>query len=328
MRRITDIIKSLNEDSSLPTASLQNSQFVPNALAILKPGFTEYEDDFKRILADNDWKIISSKTMHLSDDQAQDLYRMHSKKEFYKKLCDYMSSGNIKAYACFKDTKDPVKDMSRLKDNVRKAWGKDEMKNAMHSSDTKENTKRELSIIFGDNIKESIDIPVEIPSDTIVDTKSAIILDLKSLYAEEIFAFYQYFVVYEFLVGRERPSISNKFKEFAMDELDDHASKLLKRLNELGADITGITTLYGLNEIAKNSFIVPDASCTTEVALQQNIEAETGAIDHYKSAIALAEGVDPTTAEMLKDILADEEEHLSELRDFTNDILVGHQDNI
>ena len=38
--------------------------------------------------------------------------------------------------------------MKTLKDKVRKAWGKDEMKNAMHSSDSLENVKREKNLVF------------------------------------------------------------------------------------------------------------------------------------------------------------------------------------
>ena len=38
--------------------------------------------------------------------------------------------------------------MDKLKDKVRDAWGKDDMKNGMHSSDSLENVKREYKLIF------------------------------------------------------------------------------------------------------------------------------------------------------------------------------------
>ena len=38
--------------------------------------------------------------------------------------------------------------MDKLKDKVRDMWGKSEMRNAMHSSDSLKNVKRETKIIF------------------------------------------------------------------------------------------------------------------------------------------------------------------------------------
>ena len=55
--------------------------------------------------------------------------------ELYKKSKEYFS------YV------DCANDMKKLKDKVRKNWGKDEMKNGMHSSDSLENVNRESKII-------------------------------------------------------------------------------------------------------------------------------------------------------------------------------------
>ena len=38
--------------------------------------------------------------------------------------------------------------MKKLKDKARDAWGKSEMKNAMHSSDSLKNVERESKIVF------------------------------------------------------------------------------------------------------------------------------------------------------------------------------------
>ena len=67
-------------------------------------------------------------------------------KDFYKDLCDYMSSGECLCCSCHKDCEDPIEDMKKLKDKVRENWGKDEMKNGMHSSDSLENVNRESKI--------------------------------------------------------------------------------------------------------------------------------------------------------------------------------------
>ena len=82
-----------------------------NGFCILKPEFLDHTDDFLALLNNNDWKIIQKKKLLLTKDQAKDLYSPH-------------------------------------KDKVRKNWGKDEMKNGMHSSDSLENVNRESKIIF------------------------------------------------------------------------------------------------------------------------------------------------------------------------------------
>ena len=49
---------------------------------------------------------------------------------------------------CYKECEDPIEQMDSLKDKVRDKWGKNDMKNAMHSSDSIENVKRESKIVF------------------------------------------------------------------------------------------------------------------------------------------------------------------------------------
>ena len=116
---------------------------------ILKPEFTNKDRDFEELLNNHGWKVIQKKKQTLTKEKAEKLYAMHRHKPFYDALINYMSSGPCICYSVFTDDKtkkDPVKDMSRIKDEVRKVWGKDDMKNAMHSSDSPENVTRETNI--------------------------------------------------------------------------------------------------------------------------------------------------------------------------------------
>ena len=116
---------------------------------ILKPEFTDKDRDFEELLNNHGWKVIQKKKQTLSKEKAEKLYAMHRHKPFYDALINYMSSGPCICYSVFTDDKtkkDPVKDMSRIKDEVRKVWGKDDMKNAMHSSDSEDNVERETNI--------------------------------------------------------------------------------------------------------------------------------------------------------------------------------------
>ena len=124
----------------------QNAEL--NAFVILKPEFLKYEQQWLDMLKNNDWQIIQKKKLKLTHAQAEELYKMHKDKDFYKDLCNYMSSDDCICCTCHKDCADPSKEMKKLKHKARDAWGKSEMKNAMHSSDSLENVKRESKVMF------------------------------------------------------------------------------------------------------------------------------------------------------------------------------------
>lgn len=122
----------------------------PNGFVILKPGFLKHTEEFEQRLKDNNWEIIDKKRKKLSKNQAMDLYKMHSDKPFFAVLSDYMASDDCMCYKCHKSCMNPVQDMGKIKDGVRKDWGVDDMKNAMHSSDSLANVSREADICFGE----------------------------------------------------------------------------------------------------------------------------------------------------------------------------------
>lgn len=133
---------------SLTQFILESKNLELNGFCILKPEFLDHEEDFLALLKNNGWKIVQKKKLLLTKEQSSNLYSPHKDKDFYKDLCDYMSSGECLCCSCHKDCEDPIEDMKKLKDKVRKNWGKDEMKNGMHSSDSLENVNRESKIVF------------------------------------------------------------------------------------------------------------------------------------------------------------------------------------
>lgn len=298
MKRLTALIETQSTDTI-------------NGFVIIKPGFLAYKDQIMTLLKNNGWRVVQQGELRLSKKQAEELYRDHKGKGYYDSLCSYMCSGPCACFSCCKDCTDPIKDMSALKEKVRGRWGQDEMKNVMHSSDSTDNAARESKVVFN-NLTES--------TAGIAATTEGIIAELVSLYAEEVNAFYQYWVVAEFLTGKERANIQQKYKEYAADELFDHAAKILQRLNQLGADVRPLVDLYANNTLARDKYVVPDMSYDTVVSLTQNIMSEENAIQRYKNAVIMTEDADPTTNMMLKEILKDEEEHITELREFLQDI--------
>lgn len=158
----------------------------------------------------------------------------------------------------------------------------------------------------------------------IVDTNTlGIINALKNALKEEFCAWYGYLIVTEWLTGPERKCIEEFYKETAKDELEDHAYWLMKRINQLGGTCEDIAMSPSLWETCVHKFI-PSAwkngNVDVRASLETNIENEKGAIKTYEDLVKLTENADPTTNTKVKDILADEQEHLQELYDFLNDI--------
>ena len=125
---------------------VKESQLEVNGFIILKPGFEKHYEDWKTLIQNKDWDIIRCNKIKLTGDQAEDLYLPHKDKDFYNDLCDYMCSGDCYCAICHKDCSNPIEDMKKIKDTVREKWGIDDMKNAMHSSDSLENVDRESKI--------------------------------------------------------------------------------------------------------------------------------------------------------------------------------------
>ncbi|HEX8523237.1 MAG TPA: ferritin-like domain-containing protein [Tepidisphaeraceae bacterium] len=91
-----------------------------------------------------------------------------------------------------------------------------------------------------------------------------------------------------------------------------HAQLFAKRIKEL----YGLTP--GSMEFkATQRFLQPPKDTTDVVTVIKGvIEAEQGAIDHYTKIIEACEGVDYVTADMMTQILKDEEGHMREFEGF------------
>ena len=119
-----------------------------NAFVILKPEFLEYLNEWEDKILTSGWTIEDSIELTLSLDQAKALYKMHCDKPFFKDLCKYMASGPCIIAICHKECDKPIKDMKQIKYYFRDKYGKDEMRNMMHSSDSIKNVRREKNIFF------------------------------------------------------------------------------------------------------------------------------------------------------------------------------------
>ncbi|NUQ01662.1 MAG: rubrerythrin [Armatimonadetes bacterium] len=91
-----------------------------------------------------------------------------------------------------------------------------------------------------------------------------------------------------------------------------HAQRLGSRIKELDGALPGS---QGLNW--EQESLQPPADTTDVVAVIKGvIEAEEGAIEHYKKLIKLCDDVDWVTQDLMIQLLADEEGHRREFRGF------------
>jgi len=124
------------------------------AFIIIKPGFLKYQDEIFDYITDKGF-IMHDHTnpMKLSDEQIKSLYGCHKNEDWYDDLCKYMASGEIVAAEYLFDyDKHPgvntIALMKEIKHHFRDKYGKSDMENCMHSSDSLEHVQQEGKIIF------------------------------------------------------------------------------------------------------------------------------------------------------------------------------------
>ena len=127
-------------------------------LSIIKPDAVErnLENKIKSFFMENNLKILKSKKIKISKDEASEFYKVHQTKPFYDALCAYLSSGPIIVMilegenAVLKNRElmgatDPLK---AEEGTLRKMYGISIDKNSVHGSDSVENAKTEIGFFF------------------------------------------------------------------------------------------------------------------------------------------------------------------------------------
>ena len=131
---------------------------IEQTLSIIKPDAVERNIDnkIKIFFGENNLKILKSKKVKISKEEASEFYKVHQTKPFYDDLCNYLSSGPIIVMilegenAVSKNRKlmgstDPVK---AEEGTLRKMYGISIDKNSVHGSDSVENGKAEIDFFF------------------------------------------------------------------------------------------------------------------------------------------------------------------------------------
>ena len=133
---------------------------IEQTLSIIKPDAVERNltEDIKRIFEKNNLKILNSKKIHISKEEASEFYKVHQSKPFYNDLCAYLASGPIlvmilegeNAVALNRKLMGATNPKDADPDTIRKLFGISIDKNSVHGSDSVENAKIEINFFFKD----------------------------------------------------------------------------------------------------------------------------------------------------------------------------------
>ena len=110
--------------------------------------------------------------------------------------------------------------------------------------------------------------------------------------------------------GMNSPAIAAEFMVHANEEAG-HADEIAQRIVQLGGDPD-----FSPDTLLARSHARYDSSSDLREMVRANLAAERVAIESYRQMIALIGDKDPTTKRMLEGILAVEEEHADELKDW------------
>ena len=110
--------------------------------------------------------------------------------------------------------------------------------------------------------------------------------------------------------GLASPKIVEEFMVHANEELA-HADRIAKRIVQLGGEPD-----FSPSRLLARSHADYDEAKDLQSMIRANSVAERVAVESYRQMIALVADKDSTTRRLLEDVLADEEKHADELKDW------------
>ena len=127
-------------------------------LSIIKPHAVErnLEEKIKTFIEKNNLKILKSKKVKISKEEASEFYKVHQTKPFYNDLCNYLSSGPIvvmilegdNVVSKNRELMGATAPLKAEEGTLRKMYGLSIDKNSVHGSDSPTNAKIEIDFFF------------------------------------------------------------------------------------------------------------------------------------------------------------------------------------
>ena len=131
---------------------------IEKTLSIIKPDAVERNLELKiRVFFEKEnLKVIKSKKVKITKEEASEFYKVHQTKPFYNDLCNYLSSGPImvmilegeSAISKNREIMGATAPLKAKEGTLRKIYGISIDKNSVHGSDSLENAKNEIAFFF------------------------------------------------------------------------------------------------------------------------------------------------------------------------------------
>ena len=129
-------------------------------LAIIKPDAfaSRFVGEILKRMEASGLALRALKLMRLTRAQAEGFYAVHRARPFYKSLCDYMSSGQVviavlegdRAIARWRELMGATDPAKAEAGTIRKQFGVDVERNAVHGSDGPETAAQEIRFFFSE----------------------------------------------------------------------------------------------------------------------------------------------------------------------------------
>ena len=133
---------------------------VTRTFSIIKPDATRRNltGAVTKMLEDAGLRVVASKRVHLSREQAEGFYAVHKERPFYGELCDFMTSGPVvvqvlegeDAVKANRDVMGATNPADAAEGTIRKTYAESIEANSVHGSDSDENAANEIRFFFKD----------------------------------------------------------------------------------------------------------------------------------------------------------------------------------
>ena len=126
--------------------------------SIIKPDATRRNitGAITKMLEDAGLRVVASRRIRMTREQAEGFYAVHRERPFYNDLCTFMTSGPVvvqvlegdNAVACNREVMGATNPADADEGTIRKAYAESIEANSVHGSDSPENAQIEIDFFF------------------------------------------------------------------------------------------------------------------------------------------------------------------------------------
>ncbi|MBD60214.1 MAG: nucleoside-diphosphate kinase [Citromicrobium sp.] len=134
---------------------------VTRTFSIIKPDATRRNltGAVTKMLEEAGLRVVASKRIQMTEQQAKDFYAVHAERPFYGDLVSFMTSGPVvvqvlegeDAVKRNRDIMGATNPADAAEGTIRKAYAESIEANSVHGSDSDENAAKEIAFFFSDD---------------------------------------------------------------------------------------------------------------------------------------------------------------------------------